>query len=304
MGKEDGGTKIVLFESEIEKEAAKVAGAVIGRAASGVMDTVSDVFGGLIGDAIREWRTRNLVSHLARTAEILKAKGVSLDKAKALPMGEAYAMFEEASKQDDPTVAEMWSALLANAMDPALDVKVEPAFVATLRAMGPVEANVLRLIRDFKVQREKWIKELHHHGSENNMVLGVRREISRRIVSLIESIKQKYVSGISDKQFETALSNLLKERCLCIPVPVHRHRSLISRKRSSDLGSFEIVDPEKINKALNEVARSINEHSGQSDALPGFLRDDYTPIDLNFDLTDYGARLLAACEPNDPAMPV
>lgn len=302
MSKEDSGTKIVLFESELEKEAAKVAGAVIGRTAGGVMDSVSDVFGGLIGDAIREWRTRNLISRLARTAEILKAKGVPLDKAKALPMGEAYAMFEEASKQDDPTVAEMWSALLANAMDPAADVRIDPAFVATLRVMGPVEAKVLRLIRDFKIQRNKWVAELHHHGSERNMVIGVREEISKRIAALVDPLKQRHIPGVPDKQFEVALSNLVKERCLCVPAPTHQRWRLVSRARS-EFGDLELVDPAKIEDALNDVAWSINEHSGHSDARPGFLRDGYNPIDLSFDLTDFGARLLAACEPSDPTTP-
>lgn len=295
MGKEDGGTKIVLFESELEKEAAKVAGAVIGRTASGMMDTVSDIFGGFIGDAIREWRTRNLVSRLARTAEMLKAKGVSLDKVKALPMGEAYAMFEEASKQDDPTVAEMWSALLANAMDPASDVKVDPAFVATLRIMGPIEAKVLRLVRDCKNQRNEWVAELHQNGSERNMVIGVREEISKRLVALIETMKQTHSYGVTERQFEVVLSNLVKDRCLCVPAPTHRSWRLISRARS-EFGDLEMVDPAKIEDALNDVAWAINEHSGHSDARPSLLRDGYHPIDLSFDLTDYGARLLAACE--------
>jgi hypothetical protein len=302
LKEKDSGTKIVLFESKLEEEAAKVAGALIGRTAGGVMDTVSDVFGGLVGDAVREWRTRNLISRLARTAEILKAMGVSLDRAKALPMGEAYAMFEEASKQDDETVAEMWSALLANAMHPDLDVKIEPAFVATLKIMGPLEAKVFRLIKALKVYRRLLVAELHHHGSERNMTLGVRREISERLSAQIDVLREKHIPGIHDSTMNIALSNLVKERCLCVPAPAYRSWRLVSRGRS-EFGELELVDPARVEDALNDVAWSINEHAGHSDAQPGLLREDYIPNELSFDLTDYGVRLLAACEPTDTSAP-
>lgn len=97
-----------------------------------------------------------------------------------------------------------------------------------------------------------------------------------------------------------ALSNLQKERCLCVPAPSHQRRNLVSRNRT-EFGALEMVDPTKIEDALDSIAWSINEHSGYSDARWRILRDDYLSIDLSFDLTDYGERLLAACEPIDPS---
>ncbi|MGO4638438.1 Abi-alpha family protein [Mesorhizobium sp. 2RAF45] len=190
-----GGTKIVLFESELEKEAAKVAGAVIGRAAGGVMDMVSDLFGGLIGDAIKEWRKRNLIALLARTADMLKSKGVALDKAKALPMGEAYAMFEEGSKQDDPLLKEMWAALLANAMDEQTGVTIDPAFVAVLRVISGVEAHVLMLIHSFKSARARVIKQVVSSSKWGPpMTIGMREDAQKLLQGDIEKFRVKTAS--------------------------------------------------------------------------------------------------------------
>lgn len=287
---ESSEKKIVLFESELEKEAAKVAGAVIGRSANGVMDTVSDIFGGLIGDAIREWRTRNLVTSLARTAEMLKTKGVKLDKAKALPMGEAYAMFEEASKQDDPTIAEMWSALLANAMDRNSDVRIESGFVTTLRAIGPAEAKTLKIVQEFKRKREE-ILATEHFGKDRNLILGVREATSPRIRAALANLREKYAPELTDEQIDIALSNLIKERCLCIPAPVYERWDV-----ADPFSRGTPASPEKLQDALNDIAGSVNEHSGYTAANPKLLRDDMLPTDINFDLTKFGLRLLTACE--------
>jgi hypothetical protein len=197
-----GGNKFVLFESKLEEEAAKVAGAVIGRSATGVMDTVSDVFGGLIGDAVREWRTRNLIGRLARTAEILKAKGVTLDKAKALPMGEAYAMFEEASKQDDPTVSEMWAALLANAMDPKLNVSVNPTIVSALRSINGRDAKVLIYVDAF-FKTVGHLQEKH----KDRMPL----EITPLINFETKKLKEGMLSDFSEEEVSESVANLIRQ---------------------------------------------------------------------------------------------
>ncbi len=281
-----------------------MAGAVIGRAAGGIMDTVANVFGGLIGDAIREWRTRNLIRHLARTAEILEARGVSLDKAKALPMGEAYAMFEEASKQDDPTLAEMWSALLANAMDATKGVRIEPAFVATLRVISGVDAHVLRFFREFRQEQlasQNSKPKLHYFriprskADEDEMksIDDQRRAIDQAFVVRSEEIRQFHLGSFDERIIQQALANLVKERCICVPAPSFSARSLSSGR---EYGNVELVSEAKLQDALEEISSSIDEHSGRPDMLPGLLDANASPVDANYDLTDHGMRLLLACE--------
>ena len=52
-----------------------------------------------------------------RTVAYLDKMGIPLDKAKVLPMGEVYALFESASKEEDEDVSDLWARLLANSMN-------------------------------------------------------------------------------------------------------------------------------------------------------------------------------------------
>ncbi|RWA97590.1 Abi-alpha family protein [Mesorhizobium sp.] len=292
-----GSTKIVLVESELEKEAAKVAGAVIGRTAGGVMDTVSDIFGGLIGDAIKEWRKRNLISLLARTAEILKARGVALEKAKALPMGEAYAMFEEASKQDDPAIAEMWAALLANAMDERTDASIDPAFVAVLRVISGVEAHVLKLVHNFKTARARIIKQVVSSSKWGRpMTMGMRADAQKLLQVDIENFRASRASIGSQKRLEIALANLVRERCLYVPAPSYSDRKLTEQAYAID-GRLEIVSEPRVLDALGDLSWAVDGQSGRADDSQPLEVQDKTPVDLSYDVTEFGLRLLMACEP-------
>jgi hypothetical protein len=275
-----GGNKFVLFESKLEEEAAKVAGAVIGRSATGVMDTVSDVFGGLIGDAVREWRTRNLIGRLARTAEILKAKGVTLDKAKALPMGEAYAMFEEASKQDDPTVSEMWAALLANAMDPKLNVSVNPTIVSALRSINGRDAKVLIYVDAF-FKTVGHLQEKH----KDRMPL----EITPLINFETKKLKEGMLSDFSEEEVSESVANLIRQGFIFAPTPTYYKSELTVDSDENTL------DPKRIERALNELSGAIDTHNGNSDVRFPFERNHGYPFLLNYYLTEFGERFLTAC---------
>ncbi|MBV5350159.1 hypothetical protein JZU71_03110, partial [bacterium] len=68
---------------------------------AGASGFIGDVFGGLVGDKVRQWRVRNLISALAATKAHLESFGISVDQAKALPMAELLVIFEGASKTDD-----------------------------------------------------------------------------------------------------------------------------------------------------------------------------------------------------------
>lgn len=80
---------------------------------SGLKGTVQDVWGGLIGDRVRQWRQRNLIVVLEKTADFLKAKGIDLNNARALPDGALYLLFESSSKVEEPDLQNLWANLLA-----------------------------------------------------------------------------------------------------------------------------------------------------------------------------------------------
>jgi hypothetical protein len=57
-----------------------------------------------------------------------------------------YPLLQAASLESDPTLAEKWAALLANAADPAHQTQVHPSYIDVLRQMTPVDAQVLLYI--------------------------------------------------------------------------------------------------------------------------------------------------------------
>jgi hypothetical protein len=305
----NGGLQITVFQSELEKQAAQVAGKALGRVADGTLDIGGNIVGGLFGDRIREWRTRNLVSALSKTADFLKAKGIPLDKAKALPMGEAYAMFEEASKQDDPTLQEMWSALLANAMDASSGVAIDPAFVSTLKVLGGVEGHILRFVRDFARGRSEASKLLPTSNMFSSLRDGEeqreRQEKQRAVCSKFEALVSQSFDNRIGKRFtemsiENALGLLLKEGCLSIPTPTFSNRKFTRRGEMALTGSSEEVDEARLIDALDEIAWSVEIQRGVAGEMPALLPKSSQSDELlqpSYSLTAYGERLLAACEP-------
>ena len=146
--------EITLLRSEMEAAAARVAERAMNTTLDGVGSLVGDVFGGLIGDGIKQWRNRNLVSSLVKTKHHFDRLGIRIEKAKALPMGELYAIFEGMSKQDDPQLSDMWAALLANAMNPSVDFTVDPSLPRVLQQLSGVDAIILKFYNDAAAERE------------------------------------------------------------------------------------------------------------------------------------------------------
>lgn len=128
------------------KAAADVALAAIGGTSDGVRGTAVDVWGGLVGDRIKEWRKRNLVNSLEKTAVHLSEKGVDLAKARHLPEGELYRIFEGSSKAEEPSLNEMWARLLASSMDPNNAIKADEALTKILEQLAPNDAKLFLTI--------------------------------------------------------------------------------------------------------------------------------------------------------------
>lgn len=55
----------------------------------------------------------------------------------------AIPLIQAASLESDPTLAEKWAALLANAADPAQRVAVQPGFAEVLRQLTPIDVAVV-----------------------------------------------------------------------------------------------------------------------------------------------------------------
>ena len=294
------GPKLVLLESEIEKQAGLVAGRIAGRTADGFMDIAGNIVGGLMGDRVREWRTRNLVSSLSRTADFLKAKGVPLDKTKALPMGEAYAMFEEASKQDDPTVQEMWAALLANAMDADSGVRIEPAFVSTLRNIGKIEARILSFIWECGNEMRSAFPQSSISSPDEIRKFDSKYEGKNRADVYEKIVIDKYKQLVHDCQehsMQNSISNLIQLGCISIPSPRFSQMNLTTYLSVNGEEEVEILDKDKMEDALNAISNTFN--TSIDKMLPNLIPTSFLFPSVNYELTGYAQRLLRACTMSD-----
>lgn len=294
-------TSVTIFHSELEKQAGLVAGRLAGATTDGVVSIATDLFGGLIGDRIRQWRTRNLVNSLAKTADMLKEKGIPLDKAKVLPMGEAYAMFENASKQDDPTVSELWAGLLANAMDPDSETTIEPALVETLKSFSGCEAALMEFLWRRNLLDEERKASMPPYPvvrSDDDEIyqeeLKLTREIAGRAgAKFDENTKKtfdKLLGGKSSGEIRNAISNLTNLRCILVPLR-HVYKGELIQTAYVDGHRVEAVHADKLVRVMESLTLALEHTMGAAKRGERAIDPVYPP----YALTEHGIRLMEAC---------
>ncbi len=142
------GAKAVQETGKAVQEIAKTGRALIepgtelANYVARVLGTVPEyVVGFLIGDPLRELRQHTLTGILRAVFEKLRERGV--ETAKPIRPGPGKEAFEAASLETDETLQDMWSNLLANAMDPSKDTSLQRVFIETLKQFEPIDALVL-----------------------------------------------------------------------------------------------------------------------------------------------------------------
>ncbi|NVO55085.1 DUF4393 domain-containing protein [Rhodobacteraceae bacterium B1Z28] len=283
----------------IDKAAGQVISKLFGGATDGALDIAGNVFGGLIGDRIREWRTRNLIHTTARTAELLKEKGISLESAKALPMGDIYRIFEGASKEEEPSVQEMWAKLLASGCDPEVS-ELNRAVISVLEQISAVDAKVFQVIALYwkfdREYREK-TKQGYPLIEEIDGSPEQQQELFQtRISALLDGLE-----GFSDYQVDFSTTNLSRLQCIA-PSDAKRSGHIWgSSFERSNRGSFSDepmtgVDPDKIADQFNQVSEHLNELFGLKDQPGVFFTNAFTGTpEANFQLTDFGTHFFETC---------
>ena len=76
--------------------------------------TLSDTWSALVGDRVSAWRLRNAAALQAAVIVQVKTLGLKIDRSK-VPERYALNWFEEATKQDEPEIQELFARLLARA---------------------------------------------------------------------------------------------------------------------------------------------------------------------------------------------
>lgn len=295
---------VKLPGSEIERAAANVIERAGKNIADGATSFGSAVFNGLIGDRVREWRTRNVIRAAAKTAEILKENGVSLEMAKSLPMLEFYSIFEGMSEQDDPDVADLWAGLLASRMSTAEEHAFDRSIPQILASLNGDEARVLKFLREYVLLENN----LPRVGAPIYLGIppGKEKEVEEasaaheRIVSLrierITALRDETFGSNKPDNYDAAVETLKNKRL----VYVHRahtwHQSFTKREYFSDSGSVEILDQRKISDELHRLNRETIGLSNSGTDSGAKLFSEFQGMSVNYRLTDAGKYLLIRCE--------
>jgi hypothetical protein len=97
-----------------------------------------------IGNQVRvaRWEQAHHLLHDAK--ERLRARGV-LDPE---PMSPSLAapLLDAAASETDPSLAELWARLLANALDPERKARVRRKFIEVIKSMDPLDARVFQAL--------------------------------------------------------------------------------------------------------------------------------------------------------------
>ncbi|CDX21937.1 conserved hypothetical protein [Mesorhizobium sp. ORS 3324] len=220
--------EVTLLKSEMEAAAARVAERAMNTTIDGVSGILGDLFGGWFGDGLKQWRTRRLVDTLIKTKDHLEAAGIPIENAKSLPMGELYAIFEGCSKQEDASLADMWSALLANAMNPNNEKYIDPSFSRILGNLSGLDAVILNYMKEYEENLTE-IQQKHRELSSEYRKVGKPNSESAKVfqhkISDLDKEFSKLTSGIykskfdgfSEENISYSISNLLRTGLIYLP---------------------------------------------------------------------------------------
>lgn len=301
--------EVTLLKSEIEAAAARVAERAMNTTLDGTFGVLGDVFGGWFGDSIKFWRTRRLVSTLIKTKEFLEATGIPIENAKSLPMGEAFAIFDGCSKQEDSTLTDMWASLLSNAMHPDSKTYVDPSFARILNSISGLDALKLiyinkfferveisrkaqsSIISDYRGPQEAGSSQWKDHYADMQRILEDFTRWSN------EEYKMTF-DGFSEENMSFSISNLLRLNLIYAPeseIPDELVRVEVH------LGVDQLVTNDSrlryYLKANKDRASAVLEKHGDSKRLLGgspFSPNASTP---GYSLSGLAKRFLTACSP-------
>ncbi|MEM7733907.1 MAG: Abi-alpha family protein [Pseudomonadota bacterium] len=254
------------------KAALDVAMAATAGLSNGVKGTVQDVWGGLIGDRVRQWRQRNLISVLEKTAVCLKESGISLEKAKALPDGALYSLFENSSKAEEADLQAMWANLMAKEMSENPNYAKLERFVKTLSDMTLPDVRLFKLTllvpkmidEFFRVwsERQRECEDLHRSADEvernsifNAMIDEYERE-GRAFLNELNALIEREGFTAED-QIEISKHSLLRLGLISRSDKsmTQRHLTHFNFRAASIFGDFE----SKVEKGFRDLKRSVDD---------------------------------------------
>lgn len=104
--------------------------------------TLSDTWSALIGDRVAAWRLKNAAALQRAVQSELSQLGLKVDRSK-VPERYALTWFEEATKQDEPEIQELFARLLARAAAGDADA-LDRRHLEMLTSFTPMDAKTFQ----------------------------------------------------------------------------------------------------------------------------------------------------------------
>lgn len=184
-------------------------------------NTLADVWQGIVGDRIAAWRILNAGEVSRQVSQKLAKSGVTLDRSKISDRF-AFAWFEEASKQDEPELQELFATLLANAALGIPDA-LEKRNIDLISRMGPKDAQLLGIIIDNLVRQPNLFNTtpiIYFRAPEYRFLEKIKRDNGFEDSLALESLQRL---GIVDREIELntmGLNNHFEEMANAIETQV------------------------------------------------------------------------------------
>lgn len=107
---------------------------------------------GIVADKVKFMRFERAAELASKTDKILEDRGVGEDT-KAVPPKIAIPLIENATLEDDENLHTLWAQLLANAMDPNVQLNITRVHVSLLKEMEPIDVMILNVVFQEKMQK-------------------------------------------------------------------------------------------------------------------------------------------------------
>lgn len=154
--------------------------------------TLSDTWSALVGDRISAWRLRNAADLQIKVLAHVSGLGLKIDKTK-VPDRYALTWFEEATKQDEPEIQDLFARLLARAASGDHDA-LDRRHIEVLTKLTPLDA------RTFEWFFAKANLGVQPSGDEYELWKGVRAEVDENAWLSFEHLM---MLALVERRFDT-----------------------------------------------------------------------------------------------------
>ena len=127
---------------------------------NGLEQEFKDLLGLLVGDRVKAKRIERIEMLWRQTRERLGDRGVADPEAPSLKY--AIPILEAAADEENEELEDLWSRLLAAAMDPSRRDGMRQLFIQVVKQLDPMDAIVLKAIREaggtsWEPNRRAWV---------------------------------------------------------------------------------------------------------------------------------------------------